>query len=158
MFCCHNLLSEYTQRALLVLCALSREYRVAGLGVFRKDLVALTGLPARVVGRYVRVLLAHGFVGRERNRLVPGGRLPESTLYDLIVYMDGWVHLGNAHLEGVGGDAVLDSHLRRCEQALRGGLEEYLRSVRLSWLLPGGEVRAEASGVPASRFEGAGVN
>lgn len=150
MFCSLNLLSEYTQRALLVLNVLSREYRSKGQGVLKKELIEITGLPARALRHYVANLASRGWVGCEKRRLVPGRKLNEATLYDLIACMDGWVHIGNACIDNVIADPFFGFHIRRCEADIRSGLDDYLRSIPLSYLMSACEGKPE----PTAMFKG----
>lgn len=139
MFYRINFLSERTQAALLVLYALRRNYLNAGKGVSKKDIMSLTGFSAAAVNNFLSHLLAMKLVDSHVRKFFPGAGLNGASLYDLIEYMDGWVHLGNANLENITGNIADRIYLSGCEANIRKGICDYLKSVRLLSLLPGEE-------------------
>lgn len=139
MFYRNHFLSERTQTALLVLYALRRSYLSRGVGITKKDLVALTGFSAVAVNTFLSHLLSMKLMESEDRKFYPGHKLDSATLYDLIERLDGWVHLGNANLEGMTGNLTDRMYLSGCEACIRKGISDYLKSIRLISLLPGGE-------------------
>lgn len=132
----NHFLSERTQTALLVLYALRRNYLSMGDGMSKKDIAAFTGFPAIVVNNFLNHLHAMKLVDSRLRKFHLGAGLGSTSLYDLIEYIDGWVHLGNANLESITGNIPDRKHLAGREAWIRKEICDFLKSIRLLSLLP----------------------
>lgn len=153
MFYYTNFLSERTQGALLILAMLSWEYVRTGEGGNKKEIEKLTGLSNGIVNNHISCLLSMGLVEFHKRKLYPAAKLTSASLYDLIEYTDGWVHLGNANMENISGNAAARIFIASCECKIRKGIYDYLQSIRLSSLLC---VRDEAFGKDSRALEATG--